>query len=143
MVGILTDRRDLAVRFAHELLELLLKQLIGSLGRRGRSGCSTLGTILGRRIVLTTGCTAAEIIAALSGGCFPLGLGFQPLDGQIDLAAIQADDHDFHFLTFGQMLADIADVGICHLRNMYHTGFVIFQGDKCAKIGDCFYLKVN
>ena len=64
----------------------------------------------------------------------------EPQRPEIDFATIQADDHDFDFLTLGQMLADIADVAARYFRNMYHAGFVVLQGDKCAEIGDCLYL---
>ena len=104
VVGVLPDGRDLAVRFTHELLQSLLKQLIRSFGRGRRGGSGADRPILGRRAILPTGSTTAEIAAALSGGILTLGLGLQTLDGQIDLATIQADDHDFHILTFGQIL---------------------------------------
>ena len=67
---------------------------------------------------------------------FTLRLGLQPLHGQVDLAVLRADDHDLHILTFGQMLADVADIGVGHLRDMYHAGLVLRQGDECAEIGN-------
>ena len=138
-VGILPVRRKIAVGFGHIPLQTLFKQLICGLGfgRRGGSGADR--PILGRCVILPTGCVIAEI-AALSGGVFALRLGLKTLDGQIDFATIQTDDHNLYILTFGQMLADIADIAAGYLRNMYHTGLVIIPRDKCAKIGDCFYL---
>ena len=38
------------------------------------------------------------------------------------------------------MLADITDVGVRYLRNMYHAGLIVTQTDKRAEICDCFYL---
>ena len=77
--------------------------------------------------------TALEIAVALS-----LGLGLQTLDGQVDFAVFGADDHDLYILAFGQMLADIADICVGYLGNMYHAGLVFRQGDKCAEVGDGF-----
>ena len=137
MVGILADGRDLAVRFAHKCLQLLFKQLIRGLGSGRRSG-SALGTgLCGSTLTAVIAIFSAEIVVA--GRTFPLRLGFQTLDGKIDLAIVCADYHDLYVLTFGQMLADIADVGIGYLRNMYHAGLVVIQCDECAEIGDCLY----
>ena len=43
----------------------------------------------------------------------------------------------------GQVLANVADIGIGHLRNMYHAGFILRQGDECTKICDGFYFAVQ
>ena len=93
-----------------------------------------------RGIVLTTGSVIAEIVAALSGGTFTLRLSLQALDGKIDLSVVGADNGDFYILTFCQMLADIADIGIGHFRNMYQTGLVVGKCHKGTEIGDRFYL---
>jgi len=129
VVGVLPDGRDLTVGLRHKSLQLFFKKLVGSFGRGGRCGRGAGGSGL-------TGGSAAEIVP----GCaaFPLGLGLQPLDGQVDLAIVCADDHHFHILTFGQVLADVADIGVGNLRNMYHAALVFRQGDERAKIGDGF-----
>ena len=129
-----TDGGPLGVGFRHEGLQLFLKELICGLGRRGRGG-SALGTAEIRLTSLVSGGgLPAEAIAAI----FTLGLGLQTLDGQVDLAVFCADDHDLDLLAFGQMLAKVADIGIGNLRDMYHAGLVIRQGDKRAEIGDGF-----
>ena len=130
VIGILPDGRDLAVRLRHKLLQLLLKELIGSLGCCGGRRCLPLGTGLLRLLTFPT----AEI--AGSGLILSLGLGLQALNGQIDLAIFIADDHHLHILALGQMLADVADEGVGHLRNMYHAGLIFRQGHKGAEIGD-------
>ena len=81
----------------------------------------------------TAAFTALEIAVA-----FPLLLGLQTLDGQVDLSVFGADDHNLHILTFGQMLTDVTDICVGDLRNMYHTGLVFRQRYKCAEIGDGF-----
>ena len=120
MVGVLTDGRDLAVRLGHELLKLLLEELVSGLGFRGWCGRGTGRTVLeiGRAL------SGTEIA---SGGIFPLGLCFQPLDGQIDLTAIGVDDHDLYILALGEMLTNVADKGIGNFGNMYHAGFIFRQ----------------
>ena len=87
------------------------------------------------------GCAVGCALPALAAPVFPilpLRLGLQTLDGQIDLAVVRTDDHDLYILPFGQVLANIADVGVGHLRNMYHSGLIFRQGDERAKIGDGF-----
>ena len=130
LVGILAHAGELAVGLGHKCLQLLFKQLVCSLGS-GRLDRGTLGTVLFPVTVLETailpGLEAAAFpaleIAALTAleiaGVFPLGLGLQTLDGQVDLAVFVSDDHDLHILTLGQMLTDITDIGIGNLRNMY------------------------
>ena len=70
------------------------------------------------------------------GPLLSLRLGLQPLDGQIDLRALYGDDDHLHILTLGQMLTDVADIGIGHLGDMYHAGLILRKCDKCAEIGD-------
>ena len=148
VVGILTAGGDLTVGLGHKGLQLLFKQLVGSLGSGGRDGCASLGPLLGGTV---------EVLALLSGlelpalrpvagaeiigpaGILSLGLGLQTLDGQVDLAVFIADDDHLHILALGQVLADIADIGIGYLGNMYHAGLILRQRDKCAEIGDGFY----
>ena len=132
VVRVSLDGGDLAVGFRHEGLQLFFKKLICGLGRgrgdRGRTGRA--GSTLLR----------AAVVAEIAPGraVLPLGSGFQTLDGQVDLAAFGADDHDLYILTLCQVLTDIADIGVGHLRDMYHAGLVLGQGDKCAEIGDRF-----
>ena len=138
-----TDGGELGIGLRHESLQLFLEQLVSRLGCRGLHG-SALGTGLALTLILVATLTGSTVIiivigaeaAIVSGRTFPLRLGLQTLDRQIDLAVIIGDDHDLHILTLGQMLADIADVGIGHLRNMYHAGLVLRQGDERTEIGD-------
>ena len=137
MLGILLDGRDLAVGLAHEGLQLLLEKLIGSL-RCGRLNALTvsrpgLALVLSLGLILPGG-GGSEII--VPGSALSLGLGLQPLDGQIDLTVVIADNHDLHILAFGQVLADITDVSIGYLRNMHHAGLVFRQCHERAEIGD-------
>ena len=154
VLGILLDGGDLAVGLRHESLQLLLEELVSGLGSGGGHGVGTLRTVLALMLAALTGragmiaavvalaeVTAAEI-AALTGRVFAGLAGLQTLDGQIDLAVIGADDHDLHILTFGQMLANVADIGIGNLRNMYQTCLILRQRNKCAKIGDRLYLAI-
>ncbi len=165
VIGVSPNGGDFAVRFAHESLELLLKQLIGGFGcgrrRRGAAALSggtialtaevavaaeTALTILAARSALCMGSTAVaveiaavvlsvEIGAAVGAGM--LGPGLQALHGKVDLAGgIHRNDHDLHILPFGQVLTDIADIGIGNLGDMYHAGLVFGKRNKSAKIGD-------
>ena len=124
----------LGIGLGHEGLQLFFKQLICGLGSGGRRGCRPGRPGLGR--CLTLGRCAAEI--APGRGRLSLGLGFQTLDGKIDLAVFRADDYDLHILAFGQEGTDIADVSVGHLRDMYQTGLILRQGNKSTKIGDGF-----
>ena len=132
----------LAVGLGHEGLQSFFKQLVGTLGGYRLLGCGPLGLALGTLLeiaVIPPGRSRGSIIVAeiVGAGCiFPGLLGLQTLDGQIDLAVFIADNDDLHILTLSQMGADVADVGIGNLRNMYHAGLVFRQGDECAEIGD-------
>ena len=77
-----------------------------------------------------TGSAAAEITCGTLGPCL------QTLDRQIDLTAIDTDDHDLNILAFGQVLANVTDIKIGHFGNMYHAGMVFRKGNECAKICD-------
>ena len=129
MIGVLLDGRNLAVRLGHEGLQLLFEELVGSLGGSGLHGSCPLGTVL-RTVLILAAFPAGRIVvaaeAALAGSAVPLRLGLQTLDGQINLAVLIADDHDLHILALGQMLPDVADVGIGDLGNMYMP--VLFSG---------------
>jgi len=132
--------RELGVGLGHECLQLFLKQLIRSLGC-SRLHRRTLGTLLCLGLILETaalpaGCPIAAEIIGSGAIVFALGLGLQSLDGQIDLAIVRTNDHDLYVLSLCQMLADVTDIGIRHLRNMYHTGLVLRQGYKRTEIGD-------
>ena len=124
------DGGQLGVGFGHECLQLLLKQLVRGLGsgrlHRGSGALRTVILVLGT--VLETAFGAGRTVTGaettLTGCVLTLRLGFQTLDGQIDLAVLVANDHDLHILTLGQMLADIADIGVGHLGNMYQTGLI-------------------
>ena len=59
--------------------------------------------------------TGTAVAAEIRSAVLPLGLGLQALDGQVDLAIVQANDHHLHILALGQVLVDIADVGIGNL----------------------------
>ena len=140
------DGGELGIRFGHECLQLFLEQLVSGLGCSRLHGSAALGAgLLGPVLILETGVlptgstVAATEVVGPGGGIFTLGLGLQALDGQVDFAVFVADDHDLHILTLGQMLADVTDIGIGNLRNMYHAGLVFGQCDKCAEIGDGFY----
>ena len=146
-----THGRELGVGFGHECLQLLLEELVRGLGCCGLNRGAALGTVLALVLAGGTGVTLMALItlmtlvvalteiAALAGGILT-GLtrlaGLQTLDGQVDLAVLIADDHNLHVLTLGQVLTDVADVGVGHFGNMYHAGLVIRQGDECAEIGD-------
>ena len=52
------------------------------------------------------------VVLSASGRAFPLRSGFQPLDGQVNLAVVQPDHHDLYILTLRQMLVDVTDIGI-------------------------------
>ena len=93
------------------------------------TGCAGIFTLRTEVSTLPAGCA----------GIFTLGLGLQALDRQVDLAILIADDHNLHILTLSQMLTDVADIGIGHFRNMYHTGLVLRQGNKRTEIGDGLY----
>jgi hypothetical protein len=80
---------------------------------------------------LGTGCRTGSILTGRT--------GFQPLYGEIYFISFYGKDHHFHILTFGKMLADVTDIGVRHLGNMYQTGLSLRQADECAKIGDGFY----
>ena len=80
-----------------------------------------------------TGCAVLAGFTGLTGLA-----GLQSLDGQVDLAVLIADDHDLDVLALGQMLTDVADVGVGNFGNMYHAGLILRQGDECAEIGDGF-----
>ena len=139
-----TDGGKLRVGLGHECLQLLFKQLVSGLGC-SRLYRRTLGTGLGLALLgIETGITASTVIGAeiaiTALSILTLGFCLQTLDGQIDLAVFIADDHDLHILTLGQMLTDVADIGIGNLRNMYHAGLVFRQGDECAEICDRLYL---
>ena len=117
VVGILLHAGELAVGFGHESLQLFLEQLVSGLGRSGldRSALGPgilvlLPVLVATLAVLETAFPALEIAVAafttletaLPGGVsFPLRLGLQPLNGQIDLAIVSADDHDLHILPLG------------------------------------------
>ena len=144
-----TDGGEFGVGFRHEGLQLFLEQLIRGLGGRRLHRCA-LGTVLETGILILLGTVleiaALPVLTAVAApeivgpaGVFPLGLGLQPLDGQVDLAVFAADNHDLYILTLGQMLADVADIGICYFGNMYHAGLVFGQGHKSTEIGDGFY----
>ena len=92
---------------------------------------------MGPAVAIPTGTVImikVRIIA--SGGISTLGPGFQTLDRQIDFSVLISDDHDLHILTFGQVLANVTDIGIGNLRNMYHTYLIVIERDECAKIRD-------
>ena len=141
-----THGGQLGVRLGHESLQLFLEQLVCSLGGCGLDG-RALGTALGGSILaLETGIlpagsriAAAEIV--VGSGCILPGLtGLQALDGKVDLSVLISNDHNLHILALGQVLTDVADIGICHFGNMYHSRLVFRQRDECAEIGDCFDL---
>ena len=161
LIGILAHTGELAVGLGHEGLQLLFKQLVCSFGS-SRLYRSTLGTVIPVFPVLIAVFPGLEIAAfpvliaafsALEVSAFPtlesalpaleiaalsLRLGLQALDGQVDFSVVGADDHDLHILTLGQMLADVTDICVGHLGNMYHAGLVFRQGDECAEVGDGF-----
>ena len=139
-----THGGKLGIRLGHESLQLLLKELVRGLGRGGGHGCALGSGLLGGGGILAAGLPALLGCAALAeivpGGCISLGLGLQTLDGKVDLAVFRADDHHLHILTLGQVLADIADIGIGYFGNMYKAGLILRQGNECAEIGDGLYL---
>ena len=47
-----------------------------------------------------------------------------------------------YILALCQMLTDVADIGVCHLGDMYHAGLILLQGDERAEISDCFYFSL-
>ena len=134
-----THGGELVVGLGHERLQLFLKQLVSRLGGGGLHG-GALGAVLRRGGIfppvaaVLTG--RAAVVPVPISAVLTLGLGFQALDGQVDLAVFQTNDHDLHVLALGQVLPDIADVGIGDLGNMYHACLSLRQGDECAKIGD-------
>ena len=178
VVGICPNGGDLAVGFAHESLELFLKQLIGGFGSCGRGGSIAAAaggttalaaviavtveiagglTVLAARTVRSAAALSVAVEAAavavtavgIAAVAIPmeagaaavlacvLGAGLQTLHGKVDLACgIDGNDHDLDVLTLGQMLTDIADVGIGNLGDMYHAGLVFGKRNKSAKIGD-------
>ena len=127
---------ELGVRFGHKGLQLFLKELVSSLGRGGLHRSRTLLLRAVLRIVATF--PTGRGLTAGTGSVLPGRLGLQPLDGQIDLAVFVADDNDLHILSLSQMGTDVADIGIGDLRDMYHTGLILRQGDECTKIGNGF-----
>ena len=138
MVG--TDAGELGVGFGHKGLQLILKDLVSGLGSGRLDGSPLRPALLGTGLEAAfpaLGTIIALAEAALGPtGIFALGLGLQTFDGQVDLAVFIADDHHLHILTLGQMLADVADIGVGDLRNMYHAGLVLRQGNERAEIGD-------
>ena len=136
MVGILLHGGQLAVRLGHEGLQLFLEQLIRGLGSRGlnRGPLRTVLALILEAAFPPGGVAAPEIVG--TAGILALGLGLQTLDGQVDLAVLGTDDYYLDLLTLGQVLADVTDIGVGHLGNMYQTGLVLRQGDECAEIGD-------
>ena len=135
MVGVLPDRRDLAVGFGHKLLQLFFEELVSGLGFRRGCGRGT-----GRAVLIAVVGGSAFSAEIVPGGILTLRLGLQSLDRKIDLAVVGVYDHDLNILAFGQMLADITDEGVGYLGNMYQTGLVIGQCHKSTEICDGLYL---
>ena len=127
MLGILLQRRQLAVRLSHKCLQLFFKQLVGSLWG---SALHRSGT---HRTLVLIAVAAAEFPTR---GILSLGLGLQTLDGQVDLTVFRTNNHDLHILPLGQVLADVIDIGIGHFRDMYHAGLILGQSHKGSEIGD-------
>jgi hypothetical protein len=126
VVAILPNGGNLTVGFGHKSLQLLFKKLIRSLGGSRRHGSPGFPILLAAGSLAVLGLTLTD------------GLRLQTLDGQIDLSVFKADDLNLNLLTFGQVLADIADISVRHLRDMYQTGLVIRQGYKGTEVGDGF-----
>ena len=99
MLGIGLDGGNLAVGFGHKGLQLLLEQLVGCLGggglHRGPVGAATPIVVPGLEPTLLPG-SAAAIAVSGSAGILTLGLGLQPLDGQVECGGvIPANTYDF------------------------------------------------
>ena len=108
-------------------LSRLLKKLIRGLGHCGLGGYG-LGGGAG---------LPGTVAAPGSGG----GLRLQTFNGEVDFACgVDGDYHHLHILPLGQVLPDIADIGIGHFGNMYHACAVLRQRDECAEVGDAFDL---
>ena len=148
VVGILLDGRDLAVRIRHECLEHIVKglRLLGSVAL----GCALTAIVKSAAVAAAVAAMISVIVIPLRPVKIPLatvlaGLTLRRLlgllDGKIDLSSrVNGNDLHLDLLTNGEMLVDIADIGMGHFRDMYHTALVAGQGDKCAKLGNARYL---
>ena len=104
-------RGNLAVGLGHKGLQFFFKQLIRCFGSGGRRRRCRTGIDRCRAVRIAE---VAPGRAVLSGG-----LCFQPLDGEVNFAVVRIDDDNLYFLSFSQVSADIADVGVGYLRDMY------------------------
>ena len=121
MIGILLDGRHFAVGLRHELLEHIVKRLLLRLGGRSR--------------ILRSGGSGGIALPGSEIACRLAGGRKGALDGQIDLRAVDADDHDLHILPFGQEIMDIVDKCVRDFGDMYHAGLSLRQRDECAELG--------
>ena len=71
-------------------------------------------------------------LSALSLRSFLLGEGF--FDGKRYFSVFShAEDLDLYGLSLGKVVLYLADIGIGHLGDMYHSGGSLFKLDKCAE----------
>ena len=127
MVGIGADGGHFAVRLGHELLEHIVERF---LLRRGR--------LLPVRLRLTLLEAAARAL-----GLLPRGRRQGALDGKIDLSGVQSDDHDLDSLALGQILVQIAHIGVRDLGNVDKSGRVCVQRDERAEFGQALDSSFN
>ncbi len=102
--------RHLSLRGGHELLELVLKDLVRGLRHRGRG--RSRRTPLGGR-------TGAASRRGGTEGAGTLLLGQGLLDGEVDLPVLRGEDLDFDGLPLLQEIVDVVDIGGGDLGDMY------------------------
>ena len=83
----------------------------------------------------TARCQSLTIAEQLDIGVRYFDIRLRRVDGDLHVYHGEADQE----LTFTQVLTDVTDKGVCHLRNMYHAGLALGLSHKGTEIGDSFY----
>ena len=128
VVGVLPDRGQLAVRVRHKPFEHIVKRGAAAVCR-GAAAVALLD-------IVPPGLLGTVIAVLAAAPALPLGRLRALLDRQVDLSVFHGDNLRLDCLSDGQMVVDVADIAVGHLRNVNHSGFPILQGYKCTEFCD-------